>query len=473
MLLTDPAKRPNSLATPLETIESQRMSRCMRLLTRMVLALALAAIAVGGPAGAEEPPPEQPPLELPAELLIEGARAALDAGNVDDAAFLLEGVEPGEGNVDDLDFLWGTIALARGAWQEAIDRFRAMLARDPTLLRVRLDLAFAYFQAEEDSSAGYHFRQVLAAEELPPVVRARTLNFLDRIRRRKTWSITGSVAIAPDTNINAATSARQVNFFGLLPATLSDDARETSGLGIVASIGGGYEWRLEPDLRLRTSASLSTRTYGQSQYNEQILSLRAGPRIFFEQFDLRPELTARGRQLGGDTYSRAAGLELSSNWVLAPTWLLSGSLGAERISYTTFLGEGSIYAAQLGLTHALDQATLLRVDWGYRIEDLDEDSESWREVIVGASVTRELPEGFVVTAGPSFRWRGYGAPKLTLGPDPRGDATVAGRITVSNRQIDLFGFMPELTVRHEVRDSNLVLHEYERSVAELGLIRTF
>ena len=304
-------------------------------------------------------------------------------------------------------------------------------------------------------------------------MRARTLFFLDQIRRRKTWSVTGSLAIAPDTNINAATSARQVNLFGLLPATLSDDARETSGLGVVASIGGGYEWRLEPDLRLRTSASLSTRTYGQSDYNEQILSLRFGPRIFFEQFDLRPELTARGRQLGGETYSRAAGLELSSNLVLAPTLLLSGSLGAERISYTTFLGEGSLYAAQLGLTFALDQATQLRVDWGYRLEDLEQDAYSWREVIIGASVTRELPEGFVVTAGPSFRWRGYGAPLLTLGPDPRGDETVAGQLKVSNRQIDLFGFMPELTVRHEVRDSNLVLHDYERSVAELGLIRTF
>ena len=450
------------------------MTVSMRFLTRLVLVVALAASLPHGPAAAEEPPtpPDQPAPELTVEVLVEAARAALNAGNVDDAAFLLEGVEAGEGNVDDLDFLWGTIAMARGEWQEAIARFRAMLARDPTLLKVRLDLAFAYFQAEEDDAAAYHFNQALA-EELPEIVRERALAFLEQIRRRKSWSITGSVAIAPDTNINAATSARQINLFGLLPADLSEDARETSGLGIVASIGGGYEWRLEPDLRLSTSASLSTRTYAQSEYNEQVLSLRAGPRIFFEQFDLRPELTARGRMLGGDTYSRALGVELSSNWVLAPTWLLSGSLGAERISYTTYLGEGNIYAAQLGLTHALDQATLLRVDWGYRLEDLDEDSESWREVIVGASVTRELPEGFVVTAGPSFRWRGYGAPKLTLGPDPRGDATVAGRVTVSNRQIDLFGFMPEITVRHEVRDSNLVLHDYERSVAELGLIRTF
>ena len=411
---------------------------------------------------------------LSAEALIETARAALAAGEPDDAALLLEGIEPGQGDIDEIDFLWGSIAMMRGEWQEAISRFRAMLARDPSLLRVRLDLALAYFQAGEDGSAAYHFRQALAAEELPPAVRSNALTFLERIRRRKSWSVTGSVSIAPDTNINAATSARQIDLFGL-PATLSEDARQTSGVGLSASVGGGYEARLSPDTRFRTSAHLHTRTYGsgKSDFNEQTLSLRAGPRFFFEGFDLRPELVARGRQLGGETYSRAGGLELSGNWLIAPTWRLSGLAGAEWNSYETFLGEGALYTAQVGLSHALGQATLLQADAGWRREVLDSDAYSWREFIAGFSVAQELPRGFVVTAGPSVRWREYGAPLPVYGPDARQDETVAGRVTVSNRHIDLFGFMPEITVRHEVRDSNLGLYEYERSVAELGLVRTF
>ena len=120
----------------------------------------------------------------------------------------------------------------------AVARFRAMLIRDPTLPRVRLDLALAYFRAEEDSSAAYHFRQVLGDEDLPPVVRARTLAFLDTIRRRKTWSVSAAVALAPDSNINAATSSREVNLFGL-PAQLSEDARQTSGVGLNATYLGG------------------------------------------------------------------------------------------------------------------------------------------------------------------------------------------------------------------------------------------
>ena len=148
------------------------MNWCQGLLARLLLALMLAPIGMPAQAEAQEAPRRS---ELSAESLIEAARAALAKGELEDAEFLLRGIKPGEGNVDDLDFLYGSIAMAREDWQTAIARFRSMLIRDPTLPRVRLDLALAYFRAEEDSSAAYHFRQALGDEDLPPVVRARTL----------------------------------------------------------------------------------------------------------------------------------------------------------------------------------------------------------------------------------------------------------------------------------------------------------
>ena len=445
---------------------SRFMSRFRRTVHCLILSLGVALVA--GAAGAQEDPSPS----LSAESLIEAARAALEQGNVDDAAFLLEGIGAGEGDIDAVDFLHGTVALHRGEWQAAIERFRAILARDPDLLRVRLDLALAYFNAGEDGSAARHFRQALGAEDLPEAARVRALAFLDLIRRRKTWSVTGSLALAPDTNINNATSARSVELFGL-PAQLSEDARETSGIGLNANIGGGYEARLAPDLRFRTSASLRTRTYSESQFNDRTLSLRAGPRLLFERFDLRPELTAQGRELGGETYSRALGLGLASDWLIAPAWRLSGSAGAERIAYEGFLGDGTIYTATLGLGHAFDQATLLRADTSFRRETVERAAYSWRESVVELSATRELPEGFVVTAGPSYRWRAYDAPLRTLSREPREDETLAGRITVSNRHIALFGFMPEITIRYEERDSNVDLYDYDRVVGEFGVVRTF
>ena len=444
------------------------MNRYANMLARLLLALMLAPIGIPALAVAQETP--RP--ELSAETLIEAARAALAKGELEDAEFLLKGVKPGEGNVDDLDFLYGSIAMAREEWQTAITRFRAMLIRDPTLPRVRLDLALAYFRAEEDSSAAYHFRQVLGDEDLPPVVRVRTLAFLDTIRRRKTWSVNAAVALAPDSNINAATSSREVNLFGL-PAQLSEDARQTSGVGLNARISGGYEARISPDLRFRTSARLSTRTYEKSEFNDRTLTLRAGPRFLFEKFDLRPELTARARRLGGEMYSRAAGVELSGNWQVAPAWRLSAAIGGERISYETFLGEGNMYSTQVGLAHALGRATLLRANGVFRREAVEREAYSWREFIIGASATRELPRGFVATVGSTYRLRRYDRPLAAFGPEARQDRTLAGRVKISNRHIELFGFMPELTFKHERRSSNLSLYDYKRDMVEVGVVRTF
>ena len=424
-----------------------------------------AGLAAPGQAAGQQP-------QLSAETLIESARAALAKGAPDDAEFLLKGIKPGEGDIDDLDFLHGSIAMARGEWQSAISRFRAMLARNPNLPRVRLDLALAYFNAEEDGNAAHHFRLALGDDDLPPVVRGRALAFLDRIRRRKSWSVTGSVAFVPDSNINAATSARQVDLFGL-PATLSEDARQTSGVGVSANASGGYEWRISPDLRFRVVGGLRTRTYREDQFNERIVSLSAGPRFLFEKFDLRPEVTLQRRWLGGDAYSRANGIKLSGNWLIGDAWRLGASAGREWVDYETFLGEGNIDSAGVNLAHALGKATLLRADTAFRREMLDLDAYSWREFIAGVSASRELPRGFVVSSGLSYRWREYGAPLAAFGPDARRDRTLAGRITVSNRHIELFGLMPEVTLRHERRDSNLKLYSYTRTVGELGVVRTF
>ena len=444
------------------------MRRYARLFVATLLALVFVSSLAAAAAGAQAPPRQT----ISAEKLIEAARAALAKGKPDDAEFLLKGVRTGEGDIDDLDFLHGTIAMARRDWQTATARFRAMLARNPDLPRVRLDLAFAYFQEGEDGNAARHFRLALGTKDLPAIVRARAVAFLDLIRRRKTWSVTGSFALLPDSNINNATDARSVDLFGF-PATLSEDARRTSGVGVSANLSGGYEARLAPDLRFRVGSGLRTRTYRESQFNERTLSLSAGPRFLFEKFDLRPELTARRRWLGGDVYSRALGVGLSGNWVIGDAWRLGADLGRDWNDYKTFLGEGTIDSAGLSLAHSLGKATLLRANTAFRRETLDDDARSWREFIVGVSASRELPWGFVVSGGPVWRWREYGAPLLTLGPDARRDRTLAARITVSNRNVELFGFMPEVTLRYERRYSNLALYDYTRTVGEFGVVRSF
>ena len=75
-----------------------------------------------------------------------------------------------------------------------------MLVDRPDLVRVRLELARAFFLKGEDTLSRDHFERVLAGDP-PGAVAANVRRFLSRIRARRGWSMYLGAAVAPDTNI--------------------------------------------------------------------------------------------------------------------------------------------------------------------------------------------------------------------------------------------------------------------------------
>src|SRR5262249_3619811 len=149
---------------------------------------------------------------------------------------------------NDLDFLQGTLANAKGDYATAIKHFRAVLGRDGTLNRVRLDLAKAYFLKGDDAAAEHHFRAAMA-QGVPPEVQHNISQYLDQIRRRKRLDVTVRAALAPDTNVNAATTAENVTLYGL-PFELDPAARKRSGIGFAGGLSGSYQWDLSAQTKL-------------------------------------------------------------------------------------------------------------------------------------------------------------------------------------------------------------------------------
>ena len=88
----------------------------------------------------------------------------------------------------------------------AIAVFHEMLVADPRLVRVRLELARAFFLKGEDRLARQHFEHVLAGG-VPPPVAANVRRFLAEIRARRRWSMHAGFALAPDTNIGASSGS--------------------------------------------------------------------------------------------------------------------------------------------------------------------------------------------------------------------------------------------------------------------------
>ena len=92
---------------------------------------------------------------------------------------------------------------------DAIKIFHGLLVLRPDLVRVRLELARAFFLRERDGLARRHFEIALAADPPAPVV-ANINRHLSIIRARKRWQGHFGFALAPDTNIGAASADETV-----------------------------------------------------------------------------------------------------------------------------------------------------------------------------------------------------------------------------------------------------------------------
>ena len=133
-----------------------------------------------------------------------------------------------------------------------------MLVNRPDLVRVRLELARAFFLKGEDGLAKEHFERVLAGN--PPAGVALNVNrFLAQIRARKRWSVRVGAALAPDSNVTARSGERTILLdtqFGRLPFTYQGD-KPRSGIGIALWAGGEYQYPVNPRWRLRAGGDVS------------------------------------------------------------------------------------------------------------------------------------------------------------------------------------------------------------------------
>ena len=162
---------------------------------------------------------------------------------------------------------------------KAIASFRGMLIDRPELIRVRLELARAFFLKGEDSLAKRHFENVLAGK--PPAGVALNVNrFLAQIRARKRWSARVGMALAPDSNISASTDEKTIliDVFGQrLPFTYQGDERR-SGIGLSLWAGGEYQYPVSDRARLRAGGDISRREYRSDEFDRMTLSAHLGPR---------------------------------------------------------------------------------------------------------------------------------------------------------------------------------------------------
>jgi hypothetical protein len=411
-------------------------------------------------------------VKLTPRNLLDLARTSITSGRLDDADKLLAAVREDLVDRNDLDFLRGTLALAHKDYNKAITAFRSILTRDPSLNRVRLDLARALFLNGDYAIAEYHFR-VAEAAGLPPGVQANVDKFLNEIKRRKHWSVDVTVGVQPDTNVNAATAVKTVNLFGT-PYQLDQNAQKTSGVGFVGGLAGSYQLDMTDNSRLVMGGNLNDTDYAGRKFDDQSVGAFVGPRFLIGAVsEVTVEATSTRRWYGGQDYYWGVGGRVEGKTSLSPRWLLTGSIDVQKLTYDMQpLQTGPVTTVSSGVTYGIDAVSFVRMDGALIHEQTREQAFRDTQYFFGPTYYREFSHGFGVNLGVNVDFARYDAP-LAAFDTTRRDTTVNYQVGVSNRNVNLFGFMPVVTYIHTSRYSDIPLYAFDRDRVTIGATQNF
>ena len=466
----------------------------MTTIARPYLALAAAVLLVlGAPAASATGDAASP------EAGLAQAQAFFDAGRFDEALAVLRPLTAGREVDADAAFLFGLAAMEAsrrlpadaGAERdalldEAITVLREMLVVRPALVRVRLELARAFFYKGEDGLARDHFELVLAGD-VPESVAANVQGFLSRIRARRRWTAYLGASVAPDSNITGASDEETIfiNLGGVdLPFERNPDEVETSGVGVQIWTGGEYQHPLGDRLRLRAGVDVSRREYEERKFDEMNAAVHLGPRWLI---DGRTEASLLGslrrRWYASEINYDAHGARLEVRRRLTARVFGNARASWEQRSYReTESFDGPVTDLSLSGTWTLAPVLRANALVGYgreRPESVRQRNDS-RRIRVGLSAI--LPRGFNVSVSRQFRETDYKGSfnAFTVENPRREDLTRTLTVSVLKRDFTLFGFAPQLVVTHEERTSNARvgaeagrIYDYDRTRAEIRFVHQF
>ena len=358
---------------------------------------------------------------------------------------------------------------------DAVGALRFLLIDRPDLVRVRLELARAFFYKGEDGLSREHFERVLAASPPGPVT-ANVRQFLARIRARRGWRMHVGAAIAPDTNIGG-TSGERIVYIAGLPFERDAEELTTSGVGISLWGGGEYRYPIDDGLGLRAGGDISRRDYGGQRFDRLSLSGHAGPRWLVDRnTEVSLLASVRRRWTANVPDHDDFGLRVEAGRRLTPRvtmnaraeWHDRGFRARKHL-------DGPVSDFSLGGSWVI--APTLRADSAAGYGRERPKTERWRHDRrwVRLGLQAALPLGFTVGGSGEMRRTGYEGNWgfYTPGGEPRRDRTRSLRLSVHNRAFTILGFSPRLSVVNEVRTTNAQLYDYRRTSGELSFVRQF
>ena len=450
-----------------------------------VLAIALFFLITGtatNAAGAELDQPADIPSVADARVLIENSK-------YDEALEALRPLAKAHPKRTDILFLLGLAAIEssrqpditetdrEALLADAITALRTILIDQPNLVRVRLELARAFFLNGDDGLARDHFERVLAGNP-PPSVVANVQLFLGSIRARRRWSTYLGIALLPSTNIGRDPHENTIiTVPGLPDFPFRPEETRKSGVGISVWAGGQYHYPLTERVRLLLGSDASLQQYPGKEFDQISLSGHVGPSwLAGRNTEISLLANVRKNWVGASPYSSDIGAKLQVEHRLTRRINITGRAYWQRSNFrrNKFL-DGPLRDFSLYGNWLITPTVRVEAATGYARgrpkNPLYHNVSRWGRI--GVSVI--LPRGYTLGASYELRRKQYEGSSIfaTLDGLSRRDRTRILRASVYNRAFTLYGFSPQLRITNEAQKSNGQFHNYKSTSGELRFVRQF
>lgn len=376
-------------------------------------------------------------------------------------------------------FLLAQIAQKQGDIDTAVKIYRKILDDQPNLARIRFELAVCYMHQKKWRRADYHMRLAMAGKDLPENAKQMMNYYRYIIRQNKNWNVWFNFGAAPDNNVNNSVGGEEcvMTMFGLMCREL---ANPESAIGGNLSLGGNYEFKLSDHWRWKSDANIYTNVYDKHDYDDLYLSASSGPRYVWSRGDVWVAPMVSRRWYGWDRYNWSYGVRGDLNYDF--TRRLSGGLYL-RMTENTYdkyddILSGQTYSASARITYSFNASVYMTLRGGIAREDAENDTYSYWQPSAAIGIGAELPWGFHVYAEPSVYWTRYDDPRWAVRHNQftevtEHDFTHRYAVSVSNNKLDIWGFVPTLTVSYTKRESNIWQREYDKTALEFTMQQRF
>jgi hypothetical protein len=280
------------------------------------------------------------------------------------------------------------------------------------------------------------------------------------------------LAVAPDTNENAATGVSLIDIY-VLPFTLDTGARRKSGLGLAGDIGAEWSPLLTNNLKARVGVGAYRLEYGGGQFDDMTISSYAGPQFLFPDWDISLLVTGFQRWYGNQSYLNGGGGRLTAEYGITSDWLIGISLGEQALFYRTNVAQnGPIFSSTGQVSYVLSPSILFQAQLGFNRQDTVVQAYSYSAWWLGGGYSQDLPFGFSAGFQPSYYFTDYDAPLAGFGV-ARSDRTLMLNLSLLNRRFEYRGFTPKFSMSFTDQESNIPLYRYTRTQFQLGVTSQF